>query len=617
MPINFKKRLILFFVLVLFIAGWLFSNQALVRISLRTDARGPFKIYWAGPGEPYSEARSASVWISPHRSQYVFFLADLENIRRIRIDPLNRPGNVVIRSMVISQVPYQTIRFSALENSHRLKPLQQIKKLAFKKEGIAVTTSGKDPQLETMIELQKQPGSWLAAIIPIAILAALVTFLIELAMRVPSGFDYVPRLMFFILALIMSMTLVSRYNMHPDEYVHVKAAAFYEDHWLPPAICTPEAEGTYSVHGVSRLNSFEIVYFFAGKFSRLLRLLPLEAYLRLRFFNILLFAVILWLCLAKSEHRILYLPLLISPQVWYIFSYFNSDAFSLFICFLLGYQVLEKRSMANRLLRNDLSPVAAAGGSVGIALLLAMVPLIKLNFYFFGIFLAGFLLIRLFENGFSLPVRSWKQIGLVVAAALVLVACRFGIEVHLNGWHRSQKLTECRNQQAGARFKPNTPLKDQYFGLNLKKRGISAEEMFDRYKWGRVSFQSTFGVYGYMALYGSRLYYRAIKYAVVLLIVFLSWSALFRTSVFIKLDLANAVICGLALVAAAFWNSWNVDLQNQGRYFLPIFAMTGVVLVQIERRINQRLLNLMVAALFVLSVYSFLFYGLAGIPKVG
>lgn len=617
MSIPFKKRIVLFFVLVIFLAGWLFSHKALVRVSLRTDTRGPFKIYWAGATEPFSEVRSASVWINPHQSQYAFFLADLKKIRKLRIDPLDRPGNVVIRSIEISQVPYETVRFSAAEGPHRLKPLQQIIKLDVKKEGIAVETGGKDPQLATVIEAQKRPTSWMAAIFQIVMLAVVFTFLLQLVTRLSSGYDYVPQLMFFILALIMCMNLVSRYNMHPDEYVHVQAGTFYEDHWLPPAICAPGTETTYSVYGVSRLNSFEIVYFFAGKFSRLLRLLPLEAHLRMRFFNLCLFAVLLWLCLLKSEHRILYLPLLISPQVWYVFSYFNSDAFCLFICFMLGYQLLESHSMLNRLLHDDFSPVASAARLVGIALIAGMLPLLKLNFYFYGIFLVGFLLIRLFQNGFSVPARTWRRAGLVVVAALVLAACRFGVDVHLNGWHRSQKLTDCRNQLARPKFKPNTPLKARSFGLNLKKRGTSAREMFSRYGWGRVSFQSTFGVYGYMAIYGSHLYYRAAAYLVVLLAVFLAFSALFRSSFFNKLDLANVVICSLALVAATFWNSWNVDLQNQGRYFLPIFAMIGVLLVQIEKRINSRLLNPVVLTMFALSVYSFLFYGLAGIPKTG
>jgi hypothetical protein len=616
MSLSLKKRLVLFFALGFLLAGWLLSHQALVRVALRTDVRGAFKIYWAGSGEVFSEARSASAWISPGRTQYAFFLADLGKIRRLRIDPLDKPGNVVISSIAISQAPYETILISARENFGHLKPLKQITKLAVKREGIAVATAGKDPQLEIAIDARKGGGSWLASLLKIAVLAALFGLLLELAARVPSGFQYAPRLMIFILGLIMAMSLVSRFNMHPDEYVHVQAATFYEDHWLPPAICSPEAAGTYSVHGVSRLDSLEIVYFFAGKFSRLLRVLPMAAHLRLRFFNILLFGILLWLCLAKGVHRILYLPLLVSPQVWYIFSYFNSDAFSLFICFLLGYMVVEKQSPVNRLLFEDQAPAAYAGRLVGTGLLLAMVPLMKLNFYFFGIFLTGFLVIRFIENRFSMTSRAWKRLGLIVVVAMVFAGGRYGFDVYQNGWHRSRKLTECRNQQARPRFKPDTPLEKQYFGLNLRKRGVSVRQMFDRYGWGRISFQSTFGVYGYMSLYGSALYYQAMKYLLLLLSALLLWSALVQTPLFTKLDLANVIFCALALVAAAFWNSWNVDLQNQGRYFLPIFAMTGMVLVQMEKRISAKLLNLLVIAMFILGAYSFLFYGLSRIPKV-
>ncbi len=616
MPAASTKRLVVFFVLGLLLSGWLLSRHALVSLTLRTDTRGVFKIYWAGQGQRYSEARSASVAIRPGRKQYAFFIGDLGKIHSLRIDPLDRPGKIVIGGIRISQVPFKAVEISSRQGSPRPAPLNQIAKLEFRRAGIAVTTDGRDPQLETAVRVRSDSRSWLAAVVKIAVLAAVLGLLAEMAVRVPAGFDYAPGLMALVLGLIMAMAVVSRFNMHPDEYVHVRAAGFYETHWLPPAICAPEAAGTYSVHGVSRLDSFEAVYFFAGKFSRMLEMAPMERYLRLRFFNLALFGTLLWLCLVKSRHRLLYLPLLASPQVWYIFSYFNSDAFSLFICFLLGYMVVERKSPASRLLLDDLPSTGFLIRLAFTGVLLTMVPLLKLNFYFFGIFLVVFLAIRLLENGFSLPAVVWKRLAMVALIALVLAAGRFGFDVYQNGWHRSEKLTDCRNRQARPRFRPDTPLKDQYFGLNLRKRGVSVRQVFERYGWGRVSFQSTFGVYGYMSLYGSPFYYQAVKYLLYLLAALLLWTTLWRTSLFLKMDMANLLMCAAALVAAAFWNSWNVDLQNQGRYFLPIFAMAGVLMVQAEKRLPAKLLNLVVICLFILGTYSFLFYGLLPIPKI-
>jgi hypothetical protein len=43
----------------------------------------------------------------------------------------------------------------------------------------------------------------------------------------------------------------------------------------------------------------------------------------------------------------------LSPQVWYIFSYFNNDAFPIFVATLLAWQVVDPASGFNRFLAGD------------------------------------------------------------------------------------------------------------------------------------------------------------------------------------------------------------------------------------------------------------------------
>ncbi len=45
-----------------------------------------------------------------------------------------------------------------------------------------------------------------------------------------------------------------------------------------------------------------------------------------------------------------FLFIVISPQVWYVFSYFNNDAFPLFIAMILAMQVVDPESSLNRYL---------------------------------------------------------------------------------------------------------------------------------------------------------------------------------------------------------------------------------------------------------------------------
>lgn len=611
-----RKRLCLFFLCGLAIAAWLLTQRALVTLTLHSDTPGTFKIYWAGPGQAYRESRSAAVWIQPRQSRYTLLVGNLRHISRLRIDPLDRPAHLVILQIDIRQAAFQAVHLTAAAAQKTLKPLRQVKHLAFQPGRIDIALDGSDPQIEVHVRPLLSPRRWTATAVQILLAAVLLGLLMELATHVPRHFDYIPGLMCFVLALILAMAFVSRFNMHPDEYVHVQAGAYYEAHWLPPSICQPGTERSYSVHGVSRLNSFEIAYFFAGRFAALLRPLPLPDYLRLRLFNILLFGLLLWMCLTGRQ-RLLYLPLLVSPQVWYIFSYFNSDAFSFFICFVVGRQLIEEDSLLKRFFQNQPPPGLYLRGLAGGALLLAMLPLLKLNFYFFSLYACLYLFIKLYENRFLISGQAFKRAAVLAAVALFLLGGRYGVDVYRNGFNRQAKLTACRNKLARPKFKPDTPLKDQYFGLNLRKKGVTVKQMFDRYGWGRVSFQSTFGVYGYMALYGSKTYYGMIRGLAIAFGALLVFTALWRTDLATRLHLANSLLCALLLLAAAFWNSWNVDLQNQGRYFLPIFAMAGFLLVQMEPRIQRGLLNLLVAGMFLLSTYSFLLYGLARIPKIG
>ena len=111
--------------------------------------------------------------------------------------------------------------------------------------------------------------------------------------RVSKDFEYVPFCMACVLALILAMACLSKKNNHPDEFVHVRAAAYYHDHWIPPKVCASGTEHTYSSHGISRLNTHEIFYFFAGKFSRLLSFVSMDdEYLKCRLLNVLLFFVV-------------------------------------------------------------------------------------------------------------------------------------------------------------------------------------------------------------------------------------------------------------------------------------------------------------------------------------
>ncbi|MBI1997204.1 MAG: hypothetical protein HYS66_12140, partial [Deltaproteobacteria bacterium] len=123
------------------------------------------------------------------------------------------------------------------------------------------------------------------------------------------------------------MALTSGYNRHPDEYMHFEAAKYYIHHFFPPEIGDPSVANSYSYWGVSYLNYFWIEYFLAGKFAFLLSPFVSNELIAVRFFNVFLFfsLAVFFLYRSKADNDELIVPcfLLITPQVWYIFSYTN------------------------------------------------------------------------------------------------------------------------------------------------------------------------------------------------------------------------------------------------------------------------------------------------------
>jgi hypothetical protein len=153
---------------------------------------------------------------------------------------------------------------------------------------------------------------------------------------------------FFMIALglCLTMALISStaFRLHPDELDHVSAARFYFDNWLPPAAADPRTLDSYSNYGMSYLNEWDIVYLLAGKFAMLIHPLVANEVLELRFFNVFLFMTIAWIALIRREEILVFVVLLTSSQIWYVFSYFNGDAFPMFLSLLTAYEITSNRS---------------------------------------------------------------------------------------------------------------------------------------------------------------------------------------------------------------------------------------------------------------------------------
>lgn len=462
----------------------------------------------------------------------------------------------------------------------------------------------------------------------------------------------------------------------PDEHGHRAAARYYVDHWLPPQVGDPATLESYSRdYGFSYINDPDLAYPLAGKFAALISPVVPDVHLGFRLFNVSLLAALAVLCFLRPASWPLFLPLLLSPQVWYIFSYFNGDALPLFLAVLLALQVVEPASRFNRFLAEP-GLRRHWSGPILVGLLVAAMLLGKKNFLTFVALLPAVVALLRFNKSsalllgacaiagscwylysaaladasmwqkqaspvwaialgsaailaaiFAQPSTRRERAGVigklallgVVAAAVIAPRFIWDARVHGSLDEKRVAIGKVQEQVAKPDYKPSTiyaqdPTKT-YYGIGLRGRGVPLAELFEpKWNWHKLTLVTGTGAYGWIQFTAGTWYYGAMLalYAAIFgLYAFATWAA--RSA---------AAWTGFALVAAfsaltvgiALFHSWNNDFQAQGRYLFPILPMLGVGLLLARDWIPRAALVAAAGACFLLGLYSFVFIGLRWVP---
>ncbi len=613
-------RLVLCALACTFLYHVLAERQATVSMEVHCSAPTTFKLYWLEEqGAIWSEDNSRRIRLRPGEAFYTFKLTDLDKIAVFRIDPSEEKVPVTIRAITISQNGYAPIRIDGDEAFSRITLGGGIESVRIGDEGLVVTPATNDPQLffDLSASLRKTTILWSGEFLPLALVFCFALFA-GMALVRAGGEEYrlVPVALAAVLTLIMTMAGISGYGAHPDEEVHVRAGDYFQHHLLPPPVGAEEARGTYSVYGVSRLHSGEIAYFFLGRFARTFHAVAAPSFMLQRSFNIVLWSILLLLALAYKDFRVLMVPALLSPQIWYMFTYANSEGFAFFVMLLAAYQLASPHSAWNRML--DAGPGAAKSQWVAffwLGLLLGSLLLIKKNFDFFLLYIGLYFLWRLCFGHTRLNRHNLRPMVVVLLIGLALFAGVRGTDEYLNGFEKDERLLQARYQFAAELWNPGTPLERQHAHLQMRDRGTSLKRLFFVDNWGRKSFQSAVGLYGFTSVSASGIYYTLAKYMGLVFLLAVSATVLLRgglagTSLWL---LTLAVAAGL--VWQALYHAWTVDFQPQGRYFLPIIGMAAIFFLHARHYLLRSLVSLLCVALFLLSLYSFVAVGLVGIPK--
>lgn len=372
-------------ILAVLTAGWLLYHDfqsVHFRVSMKSTARADTAELYYDRGYGLSSANSVRANIREDGQFHEYTFKIPRNIRNLRFDPSMKAGTVVIRKMRL------TDRFGNVLQTfrpHQLLPAWEIRSFDFSAEGLTVKTADKatDPQILILLD-----GSWQNQARPLLVIATraliewsaiLVVLLFciylwtrnrERAYRFIDGPYFQDRLTLICLGcafgLILAMVFAGNRTCHPDEWGHLLSAGFYSESWLPRAVDDPKVLETVNPWGASYVFRTEVGYWFAGKFSALLSGLVHGDYLRGRLFNAFLFLILCIIAARRAQSApLLLLALVVSPQIWYTFSYFNGDAFAFFVAMLIAWQLVDPESLANRFLDGGGFRNHVSGGILG------------------------------------------------------------------------------------------------------------------------------------------------------------------------------------------------------------------------------------------------------------
>jgi hypothetical protein len=602
-----------------FLALQKFADYTLVRISIASSHTTTFKVYWTTQAvDSWAESNSVEVQLNNRKNAYILPLPiALSKIKRLRIDPNAHTGiETRLFELSLYHLYTRSITFGGrskegfnefIGNEQTGKPVKGAK--------LRVKSTGDDPAFEiNLAGFIKQLPPWLIAIQ--AFLLALLGY--GLLMRSSALFieqlRWVPIGMLFAATAVMVMASVSKYNSHPDEFSHIANARYYQDHYVPPPVCLEETRNTYSDYGVSRLDKREIAYYIGGRYLQLVAAVPVRDFTKLRYLNVGMFFFLVLIAFRRVKARILFLPLLLTPQAWYLFSYYNSDALSLFVVMLTAYQIFVPKSMLRRLMIGE-RPPAFILWVLCISLIFAMLYWLKLNYTIYVLFIfalgASWWLLnrRLPDLRSTLPL--W--IAFVLGTSLFL---SWEVSRHaINDYALADRVMDCREQLAKTIYKPSTPLVKTHGNYRLKAKGYTAKDLIVKLSWPERIFYTGLGTYGYTEYLNSYYIFGASSAFILLLFFYVCVTIAIKGGSLARLAVLSTVGAICTITLAAFWMNWSRDFQPQGRYLMVYLPLFGSLLAMYDKKLNLSVLSALAAVPFFLAVYSFFAVALVEIPK--
>lgn len=408
--------------------------------------------------------------------------------------------------------------------------------------------------------------------------------------------------------LVLLMAAKSPINAHPDEFHHLLAGEYFHNHWLPPPVGALETAATYSPYGISYLDEGDVVYWAFGKAAALGERIGLAPPASMRVFQVLLYVILVAWVILRSKTFIPALGfLLLTPQVWYVFSYINGDALPFLLLTGLVLELGWPESGIRAFLRGGharpTAGVCVVGGLLGLLLLS------KRN-YLAGIVFVGYVLLWL-----RWDMTHWKRIAIPVVVAAAVALPWSSYHGWINDFQTGTRVVEYSERVAAPEKKPSASASPSSFPyLALRAKGVPLSALVTTLDWPGLSFRSFSGVYGGMSVVAVPWIYRVFGGLDAMLLAVLVLPVAVRGSRRGRLLLVGVLVSAVGVFAQSLYRSWVVDFQAQGRYLFPILPMLFFFWRQCEELALRVPALLVAACLGTFSLLSFTLIGLGSLP---
>ena len=482
------------------------------------------------------------------------------------------------------------------------------------KEGLAFYVQGNDSQLiptEQFTEEYVSHGRVFSVITSICYGLALIFAAYFFGIWFAKGLDN--KIYWLFLGGILGAVLLcfyigsrSPFWLNPDEYEVRAAVRYYRTHWLPPDLRSDSIADAFAVYGTSRHSEFNTFYFWAGKIGQFFK----DAALQSRWLNMGLFAamaaVVVKYC--KKYFALLFV-LLLTPQLWFIYSYTTSDALDFFWGFLAVFQLMKEDSTLNRLLKGSISKKEIPSYLL-LSFLFVNMFWGKISFYPILLFVFLILLIRLFDQQGEERKVLFRKYLILLGLTFAIFAIRYMItDFRYYGFDKYGVYNEVMELRATYEYKPSTPPQEQAGSIYLYNKGVPLSLFFGEMRFNQDLFNTFAGFFGNYNFGMADWYYFAMAGFYIALFGCLIYELIKMKSKRKWLEFAAVMGCIASQYLLVFINGYFVDFQPQGRYMLPALLYVAYLVYTCKESKNNKVIRLILCGTCILSLYAYLTVG--------